>query len=288
MMKLNYNLRQWPRFMLKRFVRLEPPYLLSILVAVAYFYARRFVPSSADVDLLPSTKNLLLHVGYLIPFYKGETWLLGTYWTLAIEFQYYLLLSLIFPLLKGGLGSRSIFYVIFLCLPFLNTDEFFLPRHTPIFMIGISYWMLVSGNIRLPEYWSVNIVCIVIASLTLPPPNIVAGLLTLIVIYHWPNHQNRLLLFLGKISYSLYLLHLAVGAGIVNLMSHHFKASYQKPIVIIVGYLASVAAAYAFYLVIERPSLRWSKRLGKAGSGKEEQLSPYPVTQVAKPAAFER
>src|SRR4051812_36838833 len=44
MIKGNYTINSWGKFMFKRLTRLEPPYLLSILLALAYFQLRTFVP----------------------------------------------------------------------------------------------------------------------------------------------------------------------------------------------------------------------------------------------------
>src|SRR5262249_33436290 len=45
-----------------------------------------------------SIAQLLLHLGYLNTFF-GYPWLQDVYWTLGIEFQYYLFVALIYPFL---------------------------------------------------------------------------------------------------------------------------------------------------------------------------------------------
>jgi peptidoglycan/LPS O-acetylase OafA/YrhL len=69
--------------------------------------------------------------------------------------------------------------------------------------------------------------------------------------------------FLGKISYSLYLVHpLALQFVRVYLVKQ--DASWSLPSMLLtlsVSVAASLAAAYVFYRVIELPSVRWTHRV---------------------------
>ena len=93
-----YQLHDFHRFVLKRLLRLEPPYLVALasVVAFAAFYAwvkQRPFPPEEHWWL-----QVALHLGYLTRFF-GFDWLNDLYWTLAVEFQFYLLIGLVFPLL---------------------------------------------------------------------------------------------------------------------------------------------------------------------------------------------
>ena len=82
-----------PKFLLKRLLRLEPPYMFSILLAIIVITLRIILLKINDVNF--SLTQIFLHVGYLIPFFEDYKWINQVYWTLAIEFQYYFFLLLL-------------------------------------------------------------------------------------------------------------------------------------------------------------------------------------------------
>src|SRR3974390_3244319 len=95
-----YVLRDYPRFLLKRNVRLYPPYLASIAVTVLATNLI-MVPMFHMPRLTVTAQSLLLHFAYLNDL-THVPWINVVYWTLAIEFQWYLLVGLMFPLLVTG------------------------------------------------------------------------------------------------------------------------------------------------------------------------------------------
>jgi peptidoglycan/LPS O-acetylase OafA/YrhL len=261
MIRGGYGYRSWGNFMLKRFLRLEPPYLACIVLALIYFQVRTFVPTSADVDLTPNTRDLILHVGYLVPFFHGQ-WTLSIFWTLAVEFQYYIVLSLLLPfVLTGSKAYRYCFYLIFLFVPFLLTNIYFFPVHAPLFLIGILYTFLQMNIIESRECFILTLLCITVSVIVSPVSNAIAALLTILVINFLPNLTHSVLEFLGKISYSLYLLHPITGKALINVLSYKFRAGYQKPFVIIAGYILAVIAAYVFYRILEKPFQKLSGKI---------------------------
>jgi peptidoglycan/LPS O-acetylase OafA/YrhL len=87
----NFVWRAFPSFMAKRLVRLEPPYVISIVLAVALWWHFRFSAGGTPLDVAPTTAAL--HLGYLIDiarsFGAAVEWYVPIYWTLAYELQYY-------------------------------------------------------------------------------------------------------------------------------------------------------------------------------------------------------
>jgi peptidoglycan/LPS O-acetylase OafA/YrhL len=69
--------------------------------------------------------------------------------------------------------------------------------------------------------------------------------------------------YLGRISYSLYLVHMLVGTPLVRFGLRHLgKISFGTALVLMgLAVAASVVAAHIMYVVVERPAVRWSHRL---------------------------
>ena len=87
--------------MLKRLIRLEPPYLVSLLLVLAFGFI--FDPNSPESVGGPfhfDLPNTLGHLLYLNGFFD-QPWANPVYWSLAIEFQFYLMVGLIFPLVAS-------------------------------------------------------------------------------------------------------------------------------------------------------------------------------------------
>src|SRR5699024_4514892 len=137
MIKDNYTINKFPQFFGKRITRIEPPYLISLILVVLYTHIRNYIPGVNPVDLRPDVSDIFLHIGYLVPFVKGSEWLLPVYWTLAIEFQYYLLMSLIFPLIYKNMYSRTICFFILLVGAYFFNNMGFIFVWLPLFIMGI-------------------------------------------------------------------------------------------------------------------------------------------------------
>ena len=98
-----YRSSNFPRFMLRRLVRLEPPYLASIaLVVILTELSSRspgFAGSAFIIRADPS------HILYVIPLTE-YSWVNVVYWSLAYEFVFYLVIGALWPILCGNhLGS---------------------------------------------------------------------------------------------------------------------------------------------------------------------------------------
>ncbi|MFN6038957.1 MAG: acyltransferase family protein, partial [Bacteroidota bacterium] len=85
-----YNYSSIFKFFAKRMLRIEIPFIVSIILAIIYLNLRNFIPTSYKIDLTPSFSDFILHLGYLVPFFDNAKWINPVYWTLGIEFQYYL------------------------------------------------------------------------------------------------------------------------------------------------------------------------------------------------------
>ncbi|MDX2171823.1 MAG: acyltransferase [Bacteroidota bacterium] len=256
LLKSNYSILKFPKFFLKRIIRIEPPYIVAVLLAILILIVR------GDMAKLNFTE-ITLHIGYLIPFFLPKyNWLNNVFWTLGIEFQYYIIISLLILLvINFGLLGRFIFYLTLLIIPFFFTDSNFFPYYAPIFLIGISWCFFFLKKINLIEFLCVLITSFVISYLKISNIESLFALGTLILIHFLKNYSNKILLFFGNISYTFYLIHPLIGASCINLLSHKFTLGWQKPIVIGVGFILTTISSYILYKLIEKPTHELSKKI---------------------------
>ncbi|MBD3635802.1 MAG: acyltransferase [Crocinitomicaceae bacterium] len=262
MINNGYTIKKWWNFIVRRFIRIEPPYFAAILLGIIYLIGRNYIPGTAEVDLTPSVSTILLHLGYLIPFIEDVDWINPVFWTLAVEFQYYLAISLLLPLaLSKKIPLRYLFYAIFIGVTFLPIASAFFPFWGAYFMVGISYTLFIKEYIKLPEYIGLSAVLVGVIWWHQGTVDLIVAILAMSAVLFIPNLKTKPTLFLGKISYSLYLVHTIVGAAFINYLSHQFRDPFEKFLVISGGVVVSIIAAYLMYRFVEKPTHEYAKRL---------------------------
>jgi len=260
--KNRYRIQNFGKFLLKRLLRLEPPYIFSIILVLVVLFLRRYSPTYDGLDRDITLKQVLLHLGYLVPFFKDMSWLNNVYWTLAIEFQYYLAIGLLYFLfVSPRVYIRAVGYVLLMAAPLLKYSTSFLPFWLPLFGVGILIFQYRSKIIGLAEMvvvlagflvhlWFFN------AAVT----SVVAALGAFTILFAY-NYSNRFLAFLGRFSYSVYLVHPVLGATFVNVFSHYVSGGFAKFMLVLGGLLITAAGSYIMYLIIEKPSRKWSSAI---------------------------
>lgn len=260
LLRSNYTFYNWPKFFIKRIVRIEPPYLVALVLSIALILLRKQFLQQTVTEI--SFTQIALHLGYLIPFFKEYTWLNEVFWTLAIEFQYYLIISiLILLVIRGKFIGRLLFYLIMLGMPFYFTDTNFFPPYSALFLAGICWSFYHEKKIMTFEFIIVLITACVVVYFKFGHIEAILGFFTVIAVQTFNTWSNKMLDFFGNISYSLYLIHPLVGASIINILSHTFFLSWQKPIVICIGLGVTILSSYLMYRFVEKPTQLLSKRI---------------------------
>src|SRR5260221_1098387 len=196
-----------PTFLLKRLVRLEPPYLASILVAIALSYLSASTPWYRGNPPEINSVQLVSHIGYLTPI-LGCQWLNPVFWSLAIEFQYYLLVSVVYPLVASE--SRALRYASLgaLCLSAIAIPApLFVAKYLPLFALGIIAFCRAVGLESSRMSWVLTIMVAAAGSSDLGPAIMAVGIIRSLAITSMRFPKSRALVMLGAVSYSLYLLH---------------------------------------------------------------------------------
>ncbi len=263
--RANYGIGRYGRFLAKRLVRIDPPYLVVVCLIILLDYASSLAPGFNGKANFAGWAVVLGHIGFLNAF-TGLRWLNPVFWTLAVEFQFYLLIGLLFPLVvSASRSARGCVTVAFLAAPFVFRNESFLPGQACLFLMGITVFQLRSGLIQ-------RSVCLVVLAaataelwfLSGAAPAI-AGLLTALTIGFLQGRDTLLnsgpLLWLGAISYSLYLVHVPIGGRIVNL-AHRFPQTPMMEWAEVAAALGiSLASAFILYRYVETPARELASRI---------------------------
>jgi peptidoglycan/LPS O-acetylase OafA/YrhL len=142
----------------------------------------------------------------------------------------------------------------------------------PVILSHIAY---LSGFFGLGSinvvYWSLSLAAAG-AYVTLGQGTAVVGVTTTVLIA-FVIVRSRLLLFLGDISYSLYLVHVPIGGRVINAATRVHLGPTTATLVALTAFGVSVLAAYVFHRLIERPARAWAARI------------PYGDRREPRPAA---
>ena len=249
--KKNYQINDFFNFILKRSIRVDPPYWCCIVLLFL------LVPLPLS-DL--NVKTVFLHVTYLVPFIKSAHWYSDIFWTLSIEFQFYIILGLLYPLFSRLHSSLSISIVILLsalCIKY--TVRGIIIGNVYQFAFGYMAFLAYTKLVNRRWFW---IVFIVFSIYIICAKSIISGVIPALTVVFLILFNNSIkvpiLNFLGKISYSLYLVHIPASLIAIRLLGPRLSNS---GIMFIACLLLSVLIAYVFFLFIEKPALKLSKSI---------------------------
>ncbi len=252
----NYSWRQFPQFLLKRSIRIEIPYIASFSIYLLFTY---FECKAQGIHFTVNYVQYFLHFLYLQE-YLGYIPYSSVYWTLAIEFQFYILVGCLFPLIIHKnrviqIGLLVLFGILsyFLILHY----NWFIFQYGFLFLAGIIVFLYhiknISAKVFIPLLALLLILVYIKNGLDVSIVVAFAACTILFLKKEW-----KLTWFLGNTSFSLYLTHItAAGTFII----------YAKSIIPneILLRFASIGFAliYAtlFYYLIERPAFKLSKKI---------------------------
>ena len=271
MYQAGYKLKDFKCFLFKRFLRIEPPYLVSILIILLLKYLSTISPLYEGPPFQVSFVGLILHLGYLNAFFNYE-WIAAIYWTLAIEFQFYLVISIIFPLIKKSKIDAS----FLACLLVLNFLKLIVPfektffDYSLLFTTGILAFKIYTNSSY--QYYLLLLINFIIIYFVFPLPIFLATLFPIPFILKI-NIESKIFLFLGNISYSFYLLHSAFGSRILNLSMRFIEDDLHRSFLVILTILICIGISYIYYLLIEKPSIRLSKKIRLGDNHKFDKIT---------------
>lgn len=263
-LKPAYSLQAFPVFVLRRIVRLEPPYIASVALVVVLAYASALAPGFQGAPFSFDPLQVAAHLFYVIPLTELE-WLQPVYWTLAYEFAFYLFIGIAFPFVGR---THQVWRARLAALAVLALAAFgVVSPLICLFVMGFAVYRRLSQQEGLA--WT----CFLLLACTLPmifrnawEGSIVGCATALIILFHerLPAPEGRLgaaLTGLGAISYSLYLLHVPIGGRIVNLGGRFVSGDLSELVLSLAALALSVLAAVVFWKLVENPAAAAARKM---------------------------
>lgn len=276
------------KFILRRSIRLDPTYWASIALAIVLLVFKNQMMGESEV--VPSVSDVLAHMFYLQDLLAIEPVISVVYWTLCLEIQLYLfyLLTVWLSQKMAKLLNRDSYMLHALLIIAVGVysvllDYKLLSLSIPgLFISSWHYFLmgiLVSNVVRKLPYSSYMLIAWIIFEVVLQlgvftKAYTIAGSLSCLLIFIlWKGDlldtalTSRGFQYLGKLSYTLYLVHPDIGWKTIS-VGKLILADYMSPLVggilFIVGIFSSIAFAHLFHLMFEKPSLRLCSKLKTA------------------------
>jgi peptidoglycan/LPS O-acetylase OafA/YrhL len=285
------------RFYLRRVTRLEPPYIIALLL----FYAAAVVLQTEDARAPGFFSGLLLRLGYLHSLIRNmQPTLDGVTWTLEIEVQFYLLAPLLAQVFRLSPRLRRLLLVAIiggapLLAGHIPRSSLTLPGYIQFFIAGFLLADLHTtskSDRRQPHLYDMIGLTSLMAAFLLPDGKwfnmlfpwllgllflgaLRGGWLTAILRY-------QSVAVLGGMCYSLYLLHYPLYSFIAGrIITGHLSLAGACLRLGVAALPLAVAAGVAYYLLIERPCMNpnWPKQFYQ----RVRQLLGLPSPKLNEP-----
>jgi peptidoglycan/LPS O-acetylase OafA/YrhL len=249
-------------FVISRISRLYPAYWAAIAVTASIVYSIGLPQQTLGLG------DLLLNFTMVEQILGGE-YLDGSYWTLQLELFFYvqmlfwfccrqlhrirwivgawLLLSLVSGIWQTATGG-PISYV---------ACEILVLRYIPFFAIGILFYLIKTRPSQARRDYGLILACLTVIAITLPPVYTAVAAFCVVVFWllisgHLQWLQLRPLAFLGTISYSLYLLHQAIGFAIIWRLE---RAGLSGTSASLAAIVTTAMLAVLLTFLVERPAM---------------------------------
>lgn len=257
-----------------RYRRIGIPYLVTLLVAVMANELARVWMTHEAISERPTILQLLAHATFVHDILGFQALTAGI-WYLAIDFQLFLLTLVTVMLARAVVREEKAIdptatyqFVLKTILPLALASLFWFNRHPQydvwaIYFVGAYYLGIVLHGVlerSLKLHWGAAYLSLVVLAgvVDLRPRLFVAAATAFVVfiaqrgklLYAWP--KNRIINYMGRISYSLFLIHFPVLLVVNAWGSKYLLASTASALAgLIAAYVLSLLAGIALYRGVE-------------------------------------
>jgi peptidoglycan/LPS O-acetylase OafA/YrhL len=276
-------------FFLRRFFRIAPMYYIGIL----YFLwqdglgERYWLGDQETITPLNIAANFLFLHGFN-PYWI--TSLVPGGWTIAVEMTFYAVLPLLF-LRITNINQAIYFFISTLILsfilgwylsvnPLIPTDRLwqeylflYFPSQLPVFALGIIFYFHYTSQTRINglAFISLSLILIVnfvrLGGFSIPNHIMFGAAYMLLAIgmsrYQFSLLENTITIFIGKLSFSMYLVHFAVLHWLDNFalvdMLQHTSLNYALRLLLVT--LITISISFGCFHLLEVPFQKLGKKI---------------------------
>jgi peptidoglycan/LPS O-acetylase OafA/YrhL len=252
--------------LLKRIIRIEPAYWASIALMCFKDVLTACILSWNSFHLPPmyTVENFFYHI-FHISAIMDQDWIRGIYWTLAVDWQFYIFGILAFALInRSEWWLRYPFYAACVVLQWFFWVKW-LPFHILPFLGGIIYFHYWKGYIKKIELGVLWAALLYVVQWKMGWNHFAVLALSAIILVI-PRKNWAWESYLGKISYSFYLTHVLSGWFMLTITEYLTRDAPNEnfmTMACIVAVVVSIGFSKFFYDLVEEPTLAWSKRILK-------------------------
>lgn len=271
--------KDFTKFVLRRQIRLDPPYWCVLVLSFGALAAERFVPGLQS-ETIPDLRVVLFNLFYLQGVTHVRNIVAGS-WTLCLEVQFYLLTAslLIFghfiaKRTSAKVGDFTVSLLITALAVFSNIRAF----HGAIGPWFFDFWFYFASGLLCyrayrgmtsPLFFGIAAVVLMLTGIIGVNVALLVGAVTAVAVFvacrlnklgSWLAHP--IFQYFGKISYSLYLINVLSAMSILRI---GYKITGDNTtfslLWFVLAAIVSIAAAHILYIFAEKPSLALAEKL---------------------------
>lgn len=253
-----------PAFLARRLVRLLPPCLAAFLLVELLDFASSLAPAYAGAAWqAPTWASVACHASLACDLF-GLPWNNPVLWTLAVELQFYALAALLAVAATPARAAPRLLAALAVVGFLLLAGAAWFERYLPSFAIGAAAAAWRDQRIAAAPRLAFALLALA-AAVALQDPAIAAtacGVGVLLAL-RAAAPAPRILLGLGALSYSLYLVHAPVGGRVVNLLARLEPGPVGALAIAACALAAALLVAWALWRWVERPAIARARGIGE-------------------------